>query len=103
VTYEVIFTRKAEEDLKELTKQGYGKKIKELVEILENDPFQTPPKYKSLTGEMKGMFSRRINIEHRLVYEIIPAEDDAFEGTVKVYRLRTHYEGIIPLFFLISP
>jgi Txe/YoeB family toxin of toxin-antitoxin system len=99
----VLFTHKAEEDRKELTKQGYGKKIRELIEILEKDPFQDPPKYKRLTGEMKGMFSRRINVEHRLVYEIIPSEDVAFEGTVKVYRLRTHYKGIIPLFFLIGP
>jgi Txe/YoeB family toxin of toxin-antitoxin system len=81
VTYEVIFTRKAEEDRKELTRHGYGKKIKGSAEVLENDPFQNPPKYKHLTGEMKGMSSRRINIEHRMVYEIIPAEDDAFEGT----------------------
>ena len=103
MTYEVIFTHKAEEDLKELTRQGYGKKIRELIEILENDPFQDHPKYKKLAGEMEGMFSRRINIEHRLVYEIIPAEDNVFEGTVKAYRLRTHYRGIIPLFFFMCP
>jgi Txe/YoeB family toxin of toxin-antitoxin system len=103
VTYEVLFTRKAEEDLKELLKQGLGKKIKELIVILEKDPFQNPPKYKHLSGEMKGMFSRRINIEHRLVYEIIPSEDDAFEGTVKVLGSKTHYKGNIPLFFFINP
>ena len=103
MTYEVLFTRKAEDDLKELTKQGFGKKIKELIVILENDPFQNPPKYKHLAGELRGIFSRRINIEHRLVYEVIPSEDDKFEGTVKVLRLRTHYKGIIPLFLFITP
>jgi Txe/YoeB family toxin of toxin-antitoxin system len=97
VTYEVLLSRKAEEDRIELTRQGYGKKIKELIEILEVDPFQDPPRYKHLNGEMKGMFSRRINAEHRIVYEVVPPEDDTFKGTVLVHRLRTHYKGIIPL------
>jgi Txe/YoeB family toxin of toxin-antitoxin system len=102
VTYEVFLARKAEEDLKELIKQGYGKKIKELIRILEKDPFQNPLRYKLLTGEMKGMFSRRINIEHRLVYEVLSFENEEFKGTVKVHRIRTHYKGIIPLFFFLT-
>jgi len=102
VTYDVFFTRKAEEDLKELTRQGHRERIKALVEILENDPFQSPPRYKCLTGEMKGMFSRRINKEHRLVYEVMPSEDGISEGIVKVHRLRSHYKGVVPLFLSIG-
>ena len=100
--YEVLLSKKAKDDREELTKQGYGEKIEELIEILKNDPFQNPPNYKQLTGEMKGLLSRRINREHRLVYEIIPAEDKRFKGTVIIIRMRTHYKGIIPLFFLIA-
>jgi Txe/YoeB family toxin of toxin-antitoxin system len=102
VTYNVVLARKAEEDRIELIKQGYGKKIKELIKILEEDPFQDPPRYKQLTGEMKGMFSRRINIEHRMVYEVLPSEDREFKGTVKVVRMKTHYKGMIPMFFLLA-
>jgi len=103
VNYEVLLSKKSKEDREELSKQGYGEKIEELIEILRNDPFQNPPKYKRLTGEMKGLLSRRISREHRLVYEVLPAEDKKFKGTVKVVRMRTHYKGIIPLFLLIAP
>ena len=103
MNYEVLLSKKAKEDREELTKQGYGEKTEELIEILKNDPFQNPPNYKRLTGEMKGLFSRRINREHRLVYEIVPAEDEKFKGTVNIIRMKTHYKGIIPLFFLITP
>ena len=98
----MVLARKAEEDQADLIKMGYGKRIKELIKVLEEDPFMDPPRYKKLTGEMKGMFSRRINIEHRLVYEVLPAEDEEFRGIVKVVRMKTHYKGIIPLFLMIA-
>ena len=99
MTYKVILTPKAADDLKELERSGYGRKAKELLAILEKDPFQDPPHYKQLTGNMKGAFSRRINIEHRLVYDVMPSDDRDFQGKVIVHRMRTHYKGIIPSFF----
>jgi len=101
VKYEVFLTPKAAEDLDELDRCGYGRKARELLAILEDDPFRDPPRYKQLSGNMKGLFSRRINVEHRLVYEILPSENVEFQGKIVVYRMRTHYEGIIPsIFFL---
>jgi len=99
--YEVVLVPKAKEDLDELERSGYGRKARELLIILEEDPFRSPPKYKQLSGNMKGMFSRRINIEHRIVYEVLPPVDDRYQGRVKVYRMRTHYKGIIPIIFFL--
>ena len=99
--YEVMLTPKAKEDLNELERGGYGRKARELLTILEEDTFKSPPKYKQLSGNMKGMFSRRINVEHRIVYEILPAVDERYRGRVKVHRMRTHYKGIIPAFFFL--
>jgi len=101
VTYEVLLTTKALKDLEELDRCGYGQKARELLAILENDPFQNPPKYKKLIGNIRGSFSRRINVEHRLVYDVVPPDSEEFQGKVIVQRMRTHYKGIIPaLFFL---
>ena len=97
--YEVVLVPKAKEDLDELKRSGYGRKAKELLTVLEEDPFRNPPKYKQLGGNMKGLFSRRINIEHRLVYEVLPSTDEKYQGRVKVHRMRTHYKGMIPIFF----
>ena len=101
--YEVVLTPKAKEDLDELERGGYGRKARALLTILEEDPFKNPPKYKQLGSNMKGMFSRRINIEHRLVYEVLPPVSEQYQGRVKVHRMRTHYKGIIPMFFFINP
>jgi len=70
------------------------------LDLLIIDPFRYPPKYKKLRGEVEGSFSRRISAEHRLVYDVMPSENNEFQGIVKVHRLRTHYKGIIPVFFL---
>ena len=99
--YEVVLVPKAKEDLDELERSGYGRKARELLTILEEDPFRSLPKYKQLSGSMKGMFSRRINVEHRSVYEILPPADERYQGRVKVLRMRTHYEGIIPILFFL--
>jgi len=101
VTYEVLLSPQAKEDLRELDRNGYGRKARELLNILKEDPFRNPPKYKQLSGNMKGMFSRRINVEHRIVYEVTPSDDKKYQGTVTVHRMRTHYKGVIPAFFFL--
>jgi len=101
VTYEVFLTPKALKDLEELDRCGYGQKARELLSVLEEDPFQDPPRYKQLSGDMKGMFSRRINVEHRLVYDVMPSDDAIYQGKVIVHRMRTHYKGVIPAFFFL--
>jgi len=99
LVYEVILSKQAKKDFDELERSGYGNKARELLNILVADPFQNPPKYKKLRGEVEGSFSRRISAEHRLVYDVIRSENDAFQGTVIVHRLRTHYKGVIPAYF----
>ena len=101
MVYEVFLTPKAEKDLEELDRCGYGQKVRELLAILEKDPFQNPPRYKQLGGNLKGTFSRRISLEHRLVYDVMPSENDSYRGKVVVHRMRTHYKGIIPAFFFL--
>ena len=82
--YEILFSKQAEKDKKLLKLAGLEKKAKELLNILSKDPFQTPPPYEKLLGDLKGKYSRRINITHRLVYKI--------EGKqVIVLRMWTHY------------
>ena len=87
VSYKVIFTKQAQKDAKKLSASGLKAKAEQLIEILCNNPYQTPPFYEKLVGDLAGAFSRRINIQHRMVYEVI--ED---EKIVKVIRMWTHYE-----------
>ena len=72
---------------KKLSAAGLARKAQDLLEVLEVNPFQNPPRYEKLQGELVGLYSRRINIQHRLVYQINEAEH-----TVKILRLWTHYE-----------
>ncbi|MCL2890496.1 MAG: Txe/YoeB family addiction module toxin [Methanomassiliicoccaceae archaeon] len=99
LVYKVILAKQAQKDLEELDRCGYGDKARELLDLLMTDPFRYPPKYKKLRGEVEGSFSRRINAEHRLVYDVLPSEKDEFRGVVMVHMLRTRYKGIIPSFF----
>jgi Txe/YoeB family toxin of toxin-antitoxin system len=85
--YHLVFTKQAQKDAKKLGAAGLRPKAEMLLEILEHNPFQNPPPYEKLIGEMSGAYSRRINIQHRLVYQVI--EDLKI---VKVIRLWTHYE-----------
>ena len=85
--YRVVFSKKAQKDAKKLAAGHLKPQAKKLIEVLKRDPFQNPPSYEKLTGNLKGCFSRRINIQHRLVYEIF---DD--EQTVLVLRMWSHYE-----------
>lgn len=83
----LVFTKQAQKDAKKLSGSGLKSKAHELFKIIEENPYQTPPPYKKLVGDLTGAYSRRINIQHRLVYQILEVEH-----IIKVIRLWTHYE-----------
>jgi len=85
--WQVVFTKQAQKDAKKLSDSGLRPKAEKLIEILRENPYATPPPFEKLLGDLSGAFSRRINIQHRLVYQIF---DD--EKVVKVIRMWTHYE-----------
>jgi Txe/YoeB family toxin of toxin-antitoxin system len=85
--YRVVFSRKAQKDAKRLTASHLKPQAQKLIKILTENPFQTPPPYEKLAGNLKGCLSRRINIQHRLVYEVFEKEK-----TVLVLRMWSHYE-----------
>ena len=85
--WRLVFTKQAQKDAKKLASSGLKPKAQELLKILEVDPFQTSPRYEKLVGDLTGAYSRRINIQHRLVYQVL--ED---RRIVKVIRMWTHYE-----------
>ena len=85
--YKVVFSRHAQRDAKKLAKSNLKESALRLIEILKKDPFQNPPSLESLKGDLQGFYSRRINIQHRLVYEV-----DNESKTVLVLRIWTHYE-----------
>ena len=87
MTWKLVFTKQAQKDAKKLTATGLRHKAEELLQILSRYPYQNPPPYEKLVGDLSGAYSRRINIQHRLVYEVL--EDIK---TVKVMRMWTHYE-----------
>lgn len=87
VKYLPVFTKQAQKDAKKLASAGLRPKAQRLLDILAVDPFQNPPPYKKLIGDLAGAYSRRINIQQRLVYQVL-----ATERTVKVLRLWTLYE-----------
>ena len=85
--WHLVFTKQAQKDAKKLSAAGLRPKAEQLIEILTKNPYQTPPKFEKLLGDLSSAFSRRINIQHRLVYQVL---DD--EKIVKVIRMWTHYE-----------
>jgi len=87
VSWAVVFAKQALEDAKKLAASGLKPKAQELLAVLAHDPFQNPPPYEKLVGDLAGAYSRRINIQHRLVYEVFDKEK-----TVRVLRMWTHYE-----------
>ena len=93
-----VFTKQAAKDAKNLKAAGLAGKAKRLVEVVRADPFGTPPAYEGLVGSLAGLYSRRINIQHRFAYSVdaTPVDYDgaSYEGTVKVVRMWTHYEGV---------
>jgi Txe/YoeB family toxin of toxin-antitoxin system len=87
VSWKLVFTKQAQKDAKKLSSAGLRPKAEALLEVLQKNPFQNPPPYEKLVGDLAGAYSRRINIQHRLVYQVLPEIK-----TVKVIRLWTHYE-----------
>lgn len=87
VRWQVVFAKHALKDAKKLAAAGLKDKAQALIEILAADPFQKPPPYEKLVGDLEGAYSRRINIQHRLVYEVFKKE-----RTARVLRMWTHYE-----------
>ena len=87
VKWKLVYTKQAQRDAKKLKSAGLKEKAQEILKILDDNPFQNVPPYEKLVGDLKGAYSRRINIQHRIVYEVL--ED---LKTVKVIRMWAHYE-----------
>ena len=87
MSYELVYTRQAKKDAKKLKGTPLAKKAKQLLELISEDPFHEPPSFEALVGDLKGAYSRRINIQHRLVYQVLEEEQ-----IVKILRLWTHYD-----------
>ena len=85
--YTIVFTKRAVNDIAKLKAAGLDKKAKALTELLKENPYQSPPTFEKLKGDLNGAFSRRINIQHRLVYQIMEEQK-----TVKILLMWTHYE-----------
>ncbi len=85
--WKVYYTKKAQKDARKLAASGLKKKAEELLRIISENPFPNPPPYEKLVGDLSGAYSRRINIQHRLVYQLYEADK-----SIKVIRLWTHYE-----------
>lgn len=86
-SWQVVFTRQAGRDAKKLAKSGLKEKAQSLLTLIAEDPFRSPPPFEKLVGDLSGAFSRRINIQHRLVYEVFTEL-----RTVRALRMWTHYE-----------
>jgi Txe/YoeB family toxin of toxin-antitoxin system len=87
VKWRIVYTRQAQKDAKKIAAAGLRPKAEKLLEILSENPFQPPPPFEKLIGDLSGAYSRRINIQHRLVYQVLEEI-----RTVKVIRMWTHYE-----------
>ena len=87
MSYHLVYTKHAQRDAKKLARAGLKESALRVLKILEKDPFRTPPRYEKLLGDLAGAYSRRINIQHRLVYQVLEQEK-----VVKVLRMWTHYE-----------
>ena len=87
MSWRLVYTKQAQKDAKKLASSGLRPKAQELPDILAEDPFQKPPSFEKLVGDLSGAYSRRINIQHRLVYQVLEEE-----RVIKVLRLWSHYE-----------
>jgi toxin YoeB len=87
VRWKIVYTRQAQKDAKKIATAGLRESAEKLAEILSKNPFQTPPPYEKLVGDLSGAYSRRINIQHRLVYQGLEEI-----RTIKVIRMWTHYQ-----------
>ena len=87
MSWRLVFTKQAQKDAKKIAKSGFKPQANRLLDLLREDPFRTPPSYEKLVGDLAGAYSRRINIQHRIIYQILKDIH-----TVKVIRMWTHYE-----------
>jgi len=87
MSWQLYFTHQAQKDAKKIVRVGLKDKVKVLLSALERNPFENPPPYEKLVGDLEGAYSRRINIQHRLVYQVLRKNK-----AVKILRLWTHYE-----------
>lgn len=87
MTWKLYYTKQAQKDARKLASSGLKSKAQELLQIIAQDPLQNPPPYEKLIGDLAGAYSRRINIQHRLVYQVLEVDK-----AIKVLRLWTHYE-----------
>jgi len=87
VNWKLVFTKMAQKDAKKIKRAGLKPKVEELLSVIKENPFQNPPSYEKLIGDLSGAYSRRINIQHRLIYQVLTEEN-----AVKVIRMWTHYE-----------
>ena len=87
MTWKVVYTKQAQRDARKLAAAGLKPKAEKLIELLRRNPLETPPPFEKLVGDLSGAYSRRINIQHRLVYQILEQE-----RTIKVIKMWTHYE-----------
>ena len=87
VSWKLVYTKQAQKDAKKLKEAGLKPQTIQLLEILKQDPFQSPPRFEKLVGDLSGAYSRRINIQHRLIYQVL--ED---KNIIKIIRMWTHYE-----------
>jgi len=85
--YIIVLTKQAQKDAKKLESCSLDKKAKEILKIMKENPYQNPPPYEKLIGDLKGFYSRRINIKHRIIYEVYENEN-----TIKILRMWTHYQ-----------
>lgn len=96
--YKIIYTKQALKDLENLKKANISQKAKTLVDLIRENPYQNPPRYEKLVGKLDGIISRRINIQHRLVYQVYESPftegDIEYCGTIKIIRMWTHYDDV---------
>lgn len=94
--YRILYTKQAAKDAKKLKSCGLDKKALELIAIMQENPFQNPPRYEKLLGNYNGYYSRRINIQHRIVFKVVEEEfifdGETYQGYVKIARMWMHYE-----------
>lgn len=97
--YKLKYTKQADKDARKLEQVGLDNTAKELLKIIKKNPFQNPPPYEKLKGKLKDLYSRRINKQHRIVYEVLPNDEKLkdedgklFKGIAKIIRMWTHYE-----------
>ena len=87
MSWQLVYTKQAQKDAKKIASSGLKKKAESIIKILQEDPYQVPPTYEKLVGDLAGAYSRRINIQHRMIYQVLNDEK-----VVKIIRMWTHYE-----------